>query len=42
MVSLAIANSAAVNIGSICLFELQFCLGICPRIELLDHMDTYF
>ena len=24
------------------LFELKFCLGICPGIELLDHMATIF
>ena len=40
---LAIVNSAAVNMeGSACmyLFRLQFCLAVCPRVELLDHMAT--
>ena len=22
------------------LFKLQFCLAVCPRVELLDHMAT--
>ena len=25
-----------------CLFKLQFCLGICPGVGLLDHMATLF
>ena len=24
------------------LFELQFCLGICPGVGLMDHMATIF
>ena len=41
---LALVNSAAVNTGKGCmyLFELQFCLGICRRVRLLDHMATLF
>ena len=33
-------NSAAVNIGSMYLFKLEFCLDICPEVGLLDHMVT--
>ena len=40
--ALAIVNSAAVNTGCMCLFELGFCLGICPGMGLLYHMATLF
>ena len=30
---LAIVNSAIVNIGFMCLLELQFSLGICPVVD---------
>ena len=32
---LAIVNSATVNIGFMCLLELQFSLSICPVVGLL-------
>ena len=28
--------------GCVYLFELQFCLGICPGFRFLDHMATLF
>ena len=37
---LAVVNTAAVDIGLHVSFELQFCLGVCPRVELLDHIAT--
>ena len=37
---LAVVNSAAENIGCMYLFKLQFSLGICPGVELLDHMSA--
>ena len=39
---LAVVNSAAMNIGWMCLFESQFCLDICPGVGLLDHMLILF
>ena len=39
---LAIVNSAAVNIGCMYLFELEFSLDICLGVGLLDHMETLF
>ena len=39
---LVIVNSAAVNIGYMYLFELQFCPGISPDVEMLDHMVILF
>ena len=33
---LAIVNSAA--LGCMCIFELWFCLDLCPGVGLLDHM----
>ena len=40
---LAIANSAAMNTGSICVFSnYDFSLVICPRVELLCHMVALF
>ena len=39
---LAIVNSAAVNIGVMYLFELEFPLGICPGVGLQDHMVALF
>ena len=39
---LAIVNSAAINIGYMCLFELEFSPGICPGVGLLDNMVTLF
>ena len=35
---LAIANSAAMNIGCMYCFELWFSQGMCPVVGLLDHM----
>ena len=35
-------NSAAVNIGNVYLFKLEFCLIICSEVGLLDHMATLF
>ena len=35
---LAIVNSAAVNIGCMYLFKLEFSPSICPGVGLLDHM----
>ena len=35
-------NSAAVNLGCICLFDLWFSLDIYPGVELLDHMVALF
>ena len=34
---LAVVNGAAMNLGCMYLFELQFCLDICPGVGLLDH-----
>ena len=39
---LAIANSAAMNIGVHLSFELWFSLGICPVVGLLGHMVIIF
>lgn len=41
---LAIINSAAVNIGCMCLSELvfSFFLDIYPGVELLDHWAVLF
>ena len=39
---LAIVKSAAMNIGGMYLFELEFCLDICPGVGLLDHMVIRF
>ena len=39
---LAIVNNAAVNEGCMYLFELEFLLGICPGVGLLNHMATLF
>ena len=39
---LAIVNSAAMNMKCMYLFELEFSLGICPGVGLLDHMATLF
>ena len=39
---LAIVNSAAMNIGYRCLFELWFSQGICPVAWLLGHMVVLF
>ena len=39
---LAIVNSAAMNIGVLHLFELEFCLDICPGVGLLGHMVALF
>ena len=35
---LALVNSAAVNIGSMCLFQFGFSQGICIGMGLLGHM----
>ena len=34
---LAIVNSAAMNIGVMCILELWFSQGICPVVELLGN-----
>ena len=39
---LAIVNSAAMNIGVMCLSELCFSQGICPVVGLLGHMVVIF
>ena len=39
---LAIVNNAAVNPGSMYLFELWFSLDTCPVVGLLDHMVVLF
>ena len=39
---LAIVNSAAMNIGCMYLFELEFCPDICPGVGLLGHMVVLF
>ena len=39
---LAIVDSAAMNTGCMCLFELWFSLGICPVVGMLDHMVILF
>ena len=37
-----VVNSAAINIGVHVSFQIEFSLGICPRVGLLDHMITLF
>ena len=39
---LAIVNSAAMDIGYIYLFELEFHPGIYLGVGLLNHMETLF
>ena len=39
---LAIVNSAAMIMGYMCPFELEFSLGICPGEGLPGHMVTLF
>ena len=39
---LVIVNSAVMNIGCMCLFQLWFIQGICPVVELLGHMVVLF
>ena len=39
---LAIVNSAALRLGSMCLSELWFSQGTCPVVGLLGHMVTLF
>ena len=39
---LAIVNSAEMNMGCMCLFELWFSLGICPVVGFLDNMAILF
>ena len=39
---LVIVNSAAMNMGCMCLFKLQFSPYICPGMGLLGHMVTLF
>ena len=39
---LAVVNSAAINIGCMYLFELEFSLDMCPGVGLLDHMVILF
>jgi len=40
---LAIVNRVSMNIEvHVYLFELLFSLGICPEVELLDHMVILF
>ena len=39
---LAIVNSAAMNTGYICLFQLWFTQGICPVVGLLGHTEVLF
>ena len=44
---LAIVNTAAMNSIAVlweclCLFKLEFCLGKCPGVGLLDHIATLF
>ena len=40
--SLAIVNSAAINIGCRYLSEVEFSLAIGPEVGLLDHMVVVF
>ena len=40
--SSTIVNSAAMNMGCIYLFELQFSPDICPRVGLLDYIAALF
>ena len=40
--SLAIVNSAAINIGCRYLSEVEFSLAIGPEVGLLDHMVVLF
>ena len=35
----AVVNSAAMNMGYMCLFQLWFSQGICPEVGLLSHME---
>ena len=39
---LAIVNSVLWTKRGMYLYGLQFCLDICPRVGLLDHMKTLF
>ena len=39
---LAIINSAEVKLGCMYLLKLWFSPGICPGVELLDHMVALF
>ena len=39
---LAIVNSPAWTLGSMCIFELCFSQAICPQVGLLDHMLVLF
>ena len=39
---LVIVNGAAVNEGVHVSFQIMFFLGICPGIELLDHMVVLY
>ena len=39
---LAIVNSAAMNMGCMHLYELEFSPDICPGMGLLDHMVILF
>ena len=39
---LAIVNSAALTLRSMCLFELWFSQGTCLAVALLGHMVTLF
>ena len=39
---LVIVNSAAVNIGCMCLFELWFSSDICLGVGLLDHTGVLY
>ena len=39
---LAIVYSAAMNMGCMYLFDLEFCLVICPGMGLLDHTTSLF
>ena len=39
---LAITDNVAMNIGLYVPFELEFSLGICPGVGLLDHMVAQF
>ena len=36
---MAIANNAAVNIGTLCLLELWLSQGICPVVEFLGWVE---
>ena len=39
---LVVVNSVTMNIRAHYLFELLFCLGICSRVGLLDHVALLF